>query len=77
MSLQGFVLKSTGSWYDVKVDSGALYRCRLRGKLKLKGIKTTNPVAVGDYVKFSSEKDREGIIYDIFLSHGKYQNNSV
>lgn len=62
---QGIVLKSTGSWYDVKTDSGELYRCRLRGKLKLKGVKITNPVAVGDYVKFSEEKGNAGIIFEI------------
>jgi len=65
VKLDGLVLKSTGSWYDVRVDSGEIYRCRLRGKLKLKGIKTTNPVAVGDYVRFSIEKDDEGIIHQI------------
>jgi ribosome biogenesis GTPase len=65
MNYKGLVLKSTGSWYDVKLDSGELYRCRLRGKLKLKGAKTTNPVAVGDYVRFSKEKDGEGIIFEI------------
>jgi len=65
MILEGLILKSTGSWYDVKTDSGELFRCRLRGKLKLKGIKTTNPVAVGDHVMFSIEKDHEGIIHEI------------
>jgi ribosome biogenesis GTPase len=65
MNWEGFVLKSTGSWYDVKTDSGALFRCRLRGKLKLKGVNTTNPVAVGDNVRFSIEKDQEGIIHEI------------
>jgi ribosome biogenesis GTPase len=65
MNLRGFVLKSTGSWYNVKEDSGTLYRCRLRGKLKLKGVKTTNPIAVGDYVMFSREKEEEGIIHEI------------
>jgi ribosome biogenesis GTPase len=65
MNQLGLVLKSTGSWYDVKADSGVFYRCRLRGKLKLKGVKTTNPVAVGDYVKFMVEEGNEGIIFEI------------
>jgi ribosome biogenesis GTPase len=65
MNRVGLVLKSTGSWYDVKSDTGELYRCRLRGKLKLRDARTTNPVAVGDHVKFSLEKDYEGIIYGI------------
>ena len=65
MSIEGMVLKSTGSWYDVKSESGELFRCRLRGKLKLKGIKTTNPIAVGDQVRFSIDQHEEGIIYEI------------
>lgn len=62
---QGLVLKSTGSWYDVKSGTGELYRCRLRGKIKLKGVKTTNPVAVGDQVRFSALRQDEGIIFEI------------
>jgi ribosome biogenesis GTPase len=65
MNLEGLVLKSTGSWYDVKSDTDKVYRCRLRGRLKLKGVKTTNPLAVGDRVKFSTEDDRLGLIYEI------------
>ena len=65
MIVDGLVLKSTGSWYDVKSDTGELFRCRLRGKLKLKGIKTTNPIAVGDYVRFSIDDHGEGIISEI------------
>jgi ribosome biogenesis GTPase len=65
MIVDGLVLKSTGSWYDVKSDSGDLIRCRLRGRLKLKGIKTTNPIAVGDHVRFSIDDHGEGIISEI------------
>lgn len=65
MSVEGLVLKSTGSWYDVKSESGEIIRCRLRGKLKLKGIKTTNPIAVGDQVRYSIDNHGEGIIFDI------------
>jgi ribosome biogenesis GTPase len=65
MSMEGLVLKSTGSWYEVKSESGKLIRCRLRGKLKLKGIKTTNPIAVGDKVRFTIDMHEEGIIYEI------------
>jgi len=60
--MEGLVLKSTGSWYDVKTKDSNIIKCRLRGKLKLKGSKITNPVAVGDYVEFEKEKDKEGII---------------
>ena len=65
MIQDGLVLKSTGSWYDVKSDSGDLIKSRLRGKLKLKGIKTTNPIAVGDHVRFTVDEHGEGIISEI------------
>ena len=41
-------MKSTGSWYSVRMDSGEVMECRIKGKFRMKGIKTTNPVAVGD-----------------------------
>ena len=53
--MKGIVYKSTGSWYKVKTDQNRFYDCRLRGKFRIKGIKSTNPVAVGDRVVF--EKD--------------------
>jgi len=54
--MKGVVYKSTGSWYTVKTDQGNFYECRLKGKFKIKGIKNTNPVAVGDRVEFELEK---------------------
>jgi len=65
MSLEGLVMKSTGSWYEVKTEEGSFFRCRLRGKLKLKDMKITNPVAVGDIVRFELEKEDQGIISEI------------
>ena len=50
--MQGLVIKSTGSWYSVLADNGERYDCRIVGKFRIKGIKTTNPIAVGDRVKF-------------------------
>lgn len=41
----GTVYKSTGSWYTVKADDGVFYDCRIKGKFRLKGIKSTNPIA--------------------------------
>lgn len=55
--MQGRVLKSTGSWYTVLTDEGKKFQCKVRGKLRLKSIKTTNPIAVGDIVKFDPESD--------------------
>lgn len=50
--MQGTVYKSTGSWYTVKTEEGDFYECRIKGKFRIKGIKSTNPVAVGDKVIF-------------------------
>ncbi|MDQ3291482.1 MAG: ribosome small subunit-dependent GTPase A [Bacteroidota bacterium] len=65
--MEGLVIKSTGSWYIVRTENGELYRCRLRGKIKLKDLKVSNPVAVGDVVEFELEEAGEstGTIYKI------------
>tara|TARA_R110002012_G_scaffold321809_1_gene551562 strand:- start:65091 stop:66041 length:951 start_codon:yes stop_codon:yes gene_type:complete len=55
--MTGIVYKSTGSWYTVKTDLGAIYPCRIKGKFRMKGIKSTNPVAVGDIVDFDLDHD--------------------
>ena len=61
--MRGLVTKSTGSWYQVLGDDGVSYDCRIKGKFRTKGIKTTNPVAVGDWVGFDVEASGEnGII---------------
>ena len=51
----GIVYKSTGSWYWVKSEEGSLHKCRIKGKFRIKGIKSTNPIAVGDEVDFNLE----------------------
>lgn len=56
----GKVLKSTGKWYHVLLENGAIISCRIRGKIRLDGLRTTNPVAVGDEVELSTERDDEG-----------------
>ncbi len=66
--MKGTVYKSTGSWYTVKTEQGVFYECRLKGKFRIKGIKSTNPVAVGDLVYFEidkKEKDEFGVIHKI------------
>ena len=50
--MTGTVYKSTGSWYTVKTPNGKSYECRIKGKFRIKGIKSTNPIAVGDLVDF-------------------------
>lgn len=56
-NMQGLVIKSTGSWYNVICNDGNYYDCRIVGKFRIKGIKTTNPIAVGDRVNFELERD--------------------
>jgi ribosome biogenesis GTPase len=66
--VKGIVYKSTGSWYVVKTASGDIYECRIKGKFRIQGIKSTNPIAVGDLVEFDVEKkgdDTIGIIHAI------------
>lgn len=50
-------MRSTGSWYEVRAESGKVYRARLKGKFKLNGPKTSNPITVGDQVLFSMEDE--------------------
>lgn len=64
-SISGIVTKSTGSWYDVRMENGDITPCRLRGKFRLKGSKNTNPVVVGDHVRFIPEADHSGYITEI------------
>jgi len=64
---KGLVYRSTGSWYLVESD-GCFYACRIKGKLRLKGIKSTNPIAVGDRVWFEVDENAvepEGTIVGI------------
>jgi len=53
--MKGKVTRSTGSFYDVLAEDGTTYNCRVRGKIRLEGIKETNPVAVGDRVQFEMD----------------------
>ena len=62
---RGTVLRSTGSWYDVMASDGEVLKCNLKGKIRLKGIRSTNPVAVGDEVEFERTEDGVGTISDI------------
>lgn len=55
--MQGLVTKSTGSWYQVQTPDGQRFDCRIKGKFRMKGITTTNPIAVGDHIEFEQEPD--------------------
>lgn len=66
--MKGTVYKSTGSWYLVKTEEGEAYNCRIKGKFRLQGIKSTNPVSVGDVVYFDIDEKADvvtGVIKEI------------
>lgn len=60
--MRGLVTKSTGSWYWVESEGGRRIPCRIKGKFRTKGIKTTNPIAVGDWVHYEFEPDQDSAV---------------
>ena len=68
--MEGIVIKSTGSWFRVRTAAGEEIECKLKGKFRIKGIKTTNPVAVGDHVIFKKlTNENVGLIREIRPRH--------
>ena len=63
--MNGLVIKNTGSWYQVKTDDGQFIECKIKGNFRLKGIRSTNPIAVGDRVKIEINKEGTAFIYEI------------
>lgn len=66
--MTGIVYKSTGSWYTIKTEKGDFLECRIKGKFRMKGIKSTNPIAVGDVVDYNIENTTDettGVITNI------------
>src|ERR1700709_9955 len=64
--MQGLITKSTGSWYQVQTPDGQRIDCRIKGKFRIKGITTTNPLAVGDVVDFDMEPEQgTGVITNL------------
>ena len=55
--MTGLIIRNTGSWYTVRTDSGQLFECKVKGNFRLKGIRSTNPVAVGDRVTIALQPD--------------------
>lgn len=74
--MTGLVMKSTGSWYEVLGENQKLYQCRTRGKLRLDGVKETNPIAVGDQVDFM-EENNVGSIQEILPRENQILRQSV
>ena len=66
--IEGLVMRATGSWYEV-LHEGEILRCRMRGKLRLRGVRSTNPVVVGDTVHCEAGEDGEWVIVDIAPRH--------
>src|SRR6478609_6683342 len=62
--MKGVVTKSTGSWYHIRTENGAVINCRLRGVFRLDETKDTNPVAVGDKVSISKEDSEDGWVIE-------------
>jgi len=69
--MTGIVYKSTGSWYTVKSDLGDFIECRMKGKFRIKGIKSTNPIAVGDWVDYELEETSDAITGTIHKIHDR------
>ena len=63
--MRGLVIKNTGSWYTVKTDEGDAVECKIKGNFRLKGIRSTNPVAVGDYVQIIRNPEGTAFISEI------------
>ena len=66
--VEGLVMRATGSWYEV-LHEGEILRCRMRGKLRLRGVRSTNPIVVGDTVHCECGEDGEWVIVDIAPRH--------
>jgi ribosome biogenesis GTPase len=67
--MTGTVYKSTGSWYTVKSQNGDFVECRMKGKFRIKGIKSTNPIAVGDIVDYELDETSDAITGTIHTIH--------
>lgn len=69
---KGIVIRSTGSWYQVRLENGDILQCRIIGKFRLGGLKITNPVAVGDEVEIEREKGVDTALIKKILSRRNY-----
>lgn len=63
--MRGLVIKNTGSWYQVKTEDGRLVECKIKGNFRLKGIRSTNPIAVGDNVHIIINQEGTAFIREI------------
>lgn len=70
--MKGLVIKNTGSWYSVKTDIGKVVECKIKGNFRLKGIRSTNPVAVGDNVEIALNSEGTA-----FITHIEERRNYI
>lgn len=70
--MKGLVIKNTGSWYSVKTDAGKVVECKIKGNFRLKGIRSTNPVAVGDNVEIALNSEGTA-----FITHIEERRNYI
>ena len=63
--MKGLVIRSTGSWYLVKTEEGKEIECKIKGNFRLKGIRSTNPIAVGDHVQIIANNEGTAFITEI------------
>ena len=69
--MTGLVYKSTGSWYTVKSEQGDFMECRIKGKFRMQGIKSTNPIAVGDVVDYELDESSDTVTGTIHNIHDR------
>ena len=70
--MKGLVIKNTGSWYTVLTDDGQTIDCKIKGNFRLKGIRSTNPVAVGDRVVVDIERGEQYAFITEILDRKNY-----
>jgi len=75
--VKGLVIKNTGSWYTVLTDDGQLLQCKIKGNFRLKGIRSTNPVAVGDRVTVTSPPSQGGGVTGSFITDIEDRRNYI
>ena len=63
--MHGLVIRNTGSWYTVQADDKTTWECKVKGNFRLKGIRSTNPVAIGDRVEFNPLDGQTALITGI------------
>ena len=63
--MQGLVIRNTGSWYDVRTDNGRTVPCKIKGNFRLRGIRSTSPIAIGDRVTIIENSDNTAFISEI------------